>query len=123
LTALLVNAPPPRDTDFGPFAATLKSDNLQFDTVLTPARRGTNELHLTALTNTGGSTDVVDMSAELSQPANDIAPIKIKLIRAGPGHYISNGFAVPFAGDWRLTIKALVSDVDESTATATVPIR
>ena len=74
------------------------------------------------LTPSGGPSDVVDVTAALSQPAKGIAPIKFPLRRAGPGHYISNGFTVPFAGDWQLTVKALVTDVDEVSASATVPI-
>lgn len=123
VTALLVNAAPARDQGAsGPFIATLKTKKLLIDTVLTPARRGTNELHLTVLTPRGGPADVVDVTAALSQPAKGIAPIKFPLLRAGPGHYISNGFTVPFAGDWRLTVRALVTQVDEVTASATVPI-
>jgi copper transport protein len=123
VTALLVDAAPPIDTATGPYIATLNAGSVKIDTVLTPARRGPNELHLTALTAGGGIQDTVDMTAELSQPANDIAPIEVPLIRAGPGHYLSNSFVVPFAGTWQLTVKALITDVDEVTATADVPIR
>jgi copper transport protein len=123
VTALLVDAAPPAETSGGPFVSTLSAGAVRIDTVLTPARRGPNELHLTALTASGGIQDTVDMTAQLSQPENDIAPIDVELIRAGPGHYLSKSFAVPFAGDWRLTVKALVTDVDEVTATAEVPVR
>lgn len=124
VTALLVNVAPARElAASGPFIATLKTDKLLVDTVLTPAQRGRNEVHLTALTSSGELTDVIDFKAQLSQPAKGIASIDIPLRRAGPGHYISSGFTVPFAGDWQLTVKALVSDVDEVTASATVPIR
>jgi copper transport protein len=122
VTALLVDAAPPVDSSTGPYIATLRAGPVQFDTVITPATRGANELHLTALTASGGIQDTLDMTAQLSQPANDIAPIDVKLIRAGPGHYISDGFTVPFAGEWRLTVKALVTDVDEEVATADVAI-
>jgi len=50
----------------------------------------------------------------MSQPDNDIAPIEVKLIRLAPGHYTSAGFTVPFAGDWKLTVKAVLGDVDEA---------
>ena len=123
LTALLVNAAPPREQARGPFVSVLPAGDIRIDTTLTPARRGTNELHLTAQSRSGGLQDVVEMTAELGQEAKDIAPIDIELLRAGPGHYISAGFAVPFAGDWQLTIKSVVTDVDQVTATATVPIR
>jgi len=123
VTALLVDAAPPAGTSTGPFIATLSAGDLRIDTVLDPAQTGPNDLHLTALTAAGGIQDTLDMSATLSQPAKGIAPIDVKLIRAGPGHYISSGLTVPFAGTWRLTVKALVTDVDQEVATANVQIR
>ena len=57
----------------------------------------------------------------MSQPENDIAPIEVELIRLAPGHYTSAGFTVPFAGDWKLTVKAVLGDVDEASATADRP--
>lgn len=123
VTALLVDAAPPREEASGPFQAVLTAGDVRIDTVFTPARRGPNELHLTAQTPSGALQDTIDMTAQLSQPDNDIAPIDIRLVRAGPGHYISRSFVVPFAGDWELTVKALVTDVQEVTATAEVPVR
>jgi copper transport protein len=122
VTALLVNAAPARELDTGPFLATLTTKQISFDVTITPAGRGANEMHLFTLTPSGGTTDPTDVSAEMSQESNDIAPIQVKLIRLAPGHYTSAGFTVPFSGDWKLTVKAVVSDVDEASATATVPI-
>jgi copper transport protein len=79
-------------------------------------------MHLFTLTRSGGTADPTDVSAELSQSSNDIAPIKVTLIRLGPGHYTSTGLTVPFSGSWQLTVKAVVNSIDEVSATATVPI-
>ncbi len=122
VTALLVNAAPARGLDTGPYLATLNTKQVSFDITITPASRGPNEMHLFMLTPSGGTADPTEVSAEMSQSANDIAPIKVDLIRLGPGHYTSAGFTVPFAGDWQLTLKAVTNNVDEVTATATVPI-
>jgi copper transport protein len=124
VTALLVNAAPARDLSSGPYLATLRTDKVSFDVTVTPAKRGANEMHLFTLDpkGTGTTVDATEVSAEMSQPDNDIAPIEVKLIRLAPGHYTSAGFAVPFAGDWKLTVKAVLNDVDESSATTTVPI-
>ena len=124
VTALLVNAAPARDLDSGPYVATLRTDKVSFDVTVTPAKRGANEMHLFTLDpkGTGTTVDATEVSAEMSQPDNDIAPIEVKLIRLAPGHYTSAGFTVPFAGDWKLTVKAVLNDVDEASATTTVPI-
>lgn len=123
LTALLVNTPPPQEARSQPFLSTLRAETIEIETSLVPASPGPNELHLTSLGPGGAFTDVVDMSAELSLPDKGIAPIEVELLRAGPGHYISRDLTVPFAGDWDLTVTALVTDVDSQKATATVPIR
>jgi copper transport protein len=122
VTALLVNAAPARDLDTGPFLATLNTKSISFDITITPGNRGANEMHLFTLTRSGATADPADVSAEMSQSDKGIAPIKVDLIRLGPGHYTSAGFTVPFAGDWKLTTKAVVNNVDEVLASTTVPI-
>jgi copper transport protein len=122
VTALLVNAAPARELDTGPYLATLNTKQISFDVTITPASRGANEMHLFTLTPSGQTADPSQVTAEMSQAENDIAPIEVKLIRLGPGHYTSAGFTVPFAGDWQLTVKAVVNDVDQATATSTVKI-
>jgi hypothetical protein len=43
--------------------------------------------------------------------------------RAGPGHFVSYGFRLPFPGTWQLDVAARVGEVDQYTATAPVRIR
>jgi copper transport protein len=123
VTALLVNAAPARDADSGPFLETLRGDGVSFDVTITPAQRGENEMHLFTLGEDGLTTDPTEVTASLSQEENDIAPIDLDLIRLAPGHYTSRSFTVPFAGDWELTVNAVLGEVDSVTETTTVPIR
>lgn len=122
VSSLLVNAAPARNVANAPVSATLKTKTVWFDLLVAPAKAGPNEVHLTALTPTGGLADPPQVTAELSEPDKDIAPIKLPLERLGPGHYIAQGFQIPFVGKWRLTVKALVTDVDEVTVTQPVPV-
>jgi copper transport protein len=122
VTALLVNAAPARELDTGPYVATLNTPKLTFDVTITPNSRGSNEMHLFTLNQQGLPEDVTEISAQLTQKANDIAPIPVKLIRLAPGHFTSANFAIPFAGDWTLTMKAVLGQVDEVSTSATVPV-
>jgi copper transport protein len=122
VTALLVNAAPARELDTGPYLAVLNTKQVSFDVTITPANRGSNEMHLFTLSRTGSTIDPTEVSATLSQSENNIGPINVKLIRLGPGHYTSTGFDVPFAGDWQLTVKAVLGQVNEVSTSATVPI-
>lgn len=123
LTALLVNAPPPRAGATGPFFETLRAGELRVDVNVIPARPGSNVVHFYAFTRTGLPTDVVEMTASLARPADGIEPLRVPLLRAGPGHYLSSGFTVPFAGDWTLTVTVVVDDVTRVSARTRVPVR
>ncbi len=122
-TALLVNAAPARTAVNAPFNTTLQSKGLTFEVLFVPARTGPNEMHLTTLQSNGVLANVLGLEADLSNPAKGIAPIKVTLIKLGPGHYTSNGLALPFSGKWQLDIKALVTEIDEVAVTTTVPVR
>jgi copper transport protein len=118
VTALLVNAAPARgDETAEPYSATLKSEanDLWFDVSVTPARVGPNQIHITPLKPTGEIAPLVDISATLSQPGDNTAPLDVELLSVGGTHYQSRGVSIPFAGEWRIEINGLVSDVDEVT--------
>jgi len=123
VTAMLVNTPPGRAELSGPFTTLVQTDELSFDVIVAPGSAGPNDLHLTALTPGGGASDPLEMSATMEFPGEEIAPIEVPLRKLGPGHYLASGFNVPIAGEWRLEIRALVSEVDEVTAETPVPIR
>jgi copper transport protein len=123
VTALLVDSAPARTTESAPFAATVPGTTLNFEVLLVPARTGPNELHLTVLQKNGVLADVLSTDVELSNAEHAIAPIKVTLVRLGPGHYTSTGLTIPFSGPWQLSMKSLVTDVDEVAVTTTVNIR
>jgi copper transport protein len=123
VTALLVNAAPARSSANAPFAATVQGKGLNFEVLLVPARTGPNEMHLTALKPDGSLANVLSLDAQLSNSEKGIAPIKVTMVKLGPGHYTTTGLAIPFAGKWQLEIKALVTDVDEVAVTTSVPVR
>jgi nitrogen fixation protein FixH len=122
-TALLVNAAPARAESSAPFIETLQTDEVWFDVEVRPAAAGPNEVHVTATEPGGLGRDVLEMTATLSEPSRDIAKIDIPLRRLAPGHYVARGVSIPFAGDWELEVRALLTEVDEAVATATVPVR
>jgi copper transport protein len=123
VTALLVNAAPAREANSGPWIGYIKTPTLWYDTNVVPAKVGPNDIHLTAITPGGAPKDVLEMSAEFSEDGRGVAPINVPLRRLAPGHYFSPGFQIPFAGTWKLTIRALVDQTDEVVGSAEIPIR
>jgi hypothetical protein len=43
--------------------------------------------------------------------------------RTGPGHFTASRFQIPLRGRWQREVKVLLSDIDEATATAAVPVK
>ncbi|MCZ7527662.1 MAG: copper resistance protein CopC [Acidimicrobiia bacterium] len=97
-SAVLAGTEPSGASAAGPYATIVEGDPLWFDVLVTPARAGRNDVHVTALAPGGGLTDVLDMRVTMSLPARDVAPIEVPLRRLGPGHYFSPGFDLPIAG-------------------------
>ncbi|MCU1430661.1 MAG: copper resistance protein CopC [Actinomycetia bacterium] len=122
VTALLVNAAPvSAQSAMKPYLATVKSADGKtwFEVEVAPARVGANQVHVTAEQPTGVVQPVLQLHVFLSEPAKNIAPIEVKMIRLGPGHYASTGASIPFPGQWTITCKALVTDINEEVGIGT----
>jgi copper transport protein len=124
LTAVLVNTEPARAAPtVNTFTTTVKTDDLWFDVSVTPARMGTNRVNVVPRLPDGGAASVLEMTAEISNPERDIAPIAVLMSTAGP---FSTSYAgdvdVPFAGDWTLDVRALRTEIDQTAVRVTVPI-
>jgi hypothetical protein len=122
VTALLVNEAPARASESAqPFEATLTApdSDINFEVSVTPASVGQNQMHITALKPTGEIVPLLDVTATLSAPDQDVAPMDVQLVRVGGGsHYQSTGLSIPFKGTWEVEVKGLVSDVDEVTVSS-----
>jgi len=128
ITAVLVNSVPARDaeateatTTTNTFAQVVTADDLQFEVTVSPASTGPNNLVIVTRTLEGTPTAALELSATLSEPARDIPPIDVDLADHGGGHYTAT-VDVPFPGSWELRLAALVTDIDQTTATLAVPI-
>ncbi|HUF85121.1 MAG TPA: copper resistance protein CopC [Acidimicrobiia bacterium] len=123
VTALLVNAQPARSATNQPISEVFKADELWVDVIVDPARAGQNDIHVTALTTTGGPTDVLEMEVTLTQPDRDIAPVTVPLEKLGAGHYVAYNFSIPISGDWVLITNALVDDTTQVVVKGDLEIR
>jgi copper transport protein len=121
-TALLVDARPGYEATTGPVNVTMKTSKMWFNVVIDPAKAGPNEVHLYALTPTGLPADPLQISMEMTNKDHNVGPLKVPLIRAAPGHELTQGFEIPFAGTWQVSVKALVTNLDEEDARQNVTI-
>ena len=123
VTALLVNAQPARSALAQPFSATMRGETLLVDVTVDPAKAGPADLHLYTLSPTGGVQEVEDLTASLTLPSDEVGPLAVPVQRAGPGHFSAYEFTIPLRGQWKLEVKALLSDIDEATVSTTVPVK
>ena len=123
VTSLLVNAVPAKTLVTKAPSGELTGKALLIDYTVTPGRAGPNEIHLYALTKVGQPQPVVEMTMKLSLPGRGIPPIDVPLQNAGPGHFQSLNFTVPFAGQWTMQVTARTSDVDEEVLSGPIVFR
>jgi len=127
LTAFLVDTRPAYEVTNGPQVLTLKSSPsappvVWFNLVVEPAKAGNNQIHLSTETPEGGTANPIQVIMQLTNKSHDVGPLDVRLIRLASGHYVRN-YVFPFPGTWQLTVKALMTPIDESTATHDLTIR
>jgi copper transport protein len=123
VTALLVNAQPARSALAQPFSTEMRSPAVWVDVTVDPAKAGPAALHFYTLSPQGSVQEVQDLTATLTLPSQDVGPLTVPVQRAGPGHFSAYNFNVPLRGQWKLEVKALLSDIDEATVSATIPVK
>jgi copper transport protein len=88
-----------------------------------PARPGPNTLHVYLFDDTGRPTQPADITLTLTERSQDIGPLDVDLLPAGPGHYVGDGMSVPGAGTWALTVTVRMDEFTATTATTDFPVR
>ena len=128
MTAFLVDTRPAYEVTTGPQILTLKSSPTQppvvwFNLVVEPAKSGDNQIHLSTETPQGGVAKPLQITMELANASHNVGPLQVRVVRIAPGHYIQYNYNFPFPGTWQVTIKALMTPIDESIATGNITIR
>jgi copper transport protein len=129
VTAMLVDANPSDASDAtgGPFDETVVLDDgdggdVIVNVVVVPGTVGPTDIHVYVDNPSGGLTPPVDAIGTLSLPSGGITGLDVPFVTAGPSHWSANDLDIPIAGEWELELQLLLTDVDEVTATFTVPI-
>lgn len=107
----------------GPVTATATLGDGSVDVTVDPARSGRNDIHFYVLDAGGGLDDsYTDPSVRLELPAEDVGPITVEPVSAGPGHYQVVGTDLPLAGDWTITLTVKADRFTEREASVTVRV-
>lgn len=126
LTGVLVNTIPARTVVAQQtlYSVTAKIGTGTVNVVIDPARTGPTTLHLYLLDAQGRPDgQVKSMNVQLTETKFDIGPIERPLLKAGPGHYLTNGQLFTVPGTWKVTAEVRVDEFTENTATFEVQVR
>ena len=105
----------------GFFSTTVNSSLFSVRVELSPARTGSNTLHLFAYTPDNTPLPVVEWKGAAALPEKGIEPIEIPLLPLTDNH-ASGEVALPTGGSWQLQFTLRISDIDQDTVTVTAPI-
>ncbi|HEX2772423.1 MAG TPA: copper resistance protein CopC [Micromonosporaceae bacterium] len=129
VSATLVQTTPARtaaaDAETGSvryFSTTLSSSIYQLQVEVDPAEVGSNSVHLYAYTPDNKPLPVVEWRATAALPDKGVEPVEIPLLPLTDNH-VTGEVRFPAAGNWQLRFTVRISEIDQATVSATVPIK
>ncbi|SDX93058.1 copper transport protein [Micromonospora pattaloongensis] len=105
----------------GYFSTRLDSSIYSLQVEIDPAKRGNNTIHVYSYTRDNKPLPVVEWKATAALPASGVEPVDIPLLPLTDNH-VTGEINLPAAGEWQLRLTVRISDIDQATVTATVPI-
>ncbi|MGI5214890.1 copper resistance CopC/CopD family protein [Plantactinospora sp. CA-290183] len=126
LSAVLVQTPPARtagaeDAARDLFSTTLTSELYRLQVEVSPAGVGSNSVHLYAFTPENKPLRVIEWRATAALPDQGVEPIEVPLLPFTDNH-ATGEISLPTPGSWQLRFTLRISDIDQATVSATVPI-
>lgn len=104
------------------FDATVAGQLFKLQIQVDPAKTGDNLIHLWAYTLDGQPLNVLEWKVKAGLPAAGIEPVDVPTLKLTDNH-VTGSVSLPQAGDWRLEFTLRISEIDQDTVTATVPVK
>jgi copper transport protein len=128
LTAVLVGTPPARAALAQPVDVLMPLQGSagpdgSVQVSVDPARPGPNTLHVYLFDDSGRLTQPADIRVTLTEREQQIGPLAVELLPAGPGHYVADDMSIPGAGTWTLTVTVRLDEFTATTASTDFPVR
>lgn len=121
LVAALVAQPPRAEVPSAPYEASLAGSGLIASVAISPGRVGANEIHVVLAPSGGSLTRVVDLTARVSLPSEEVPLSPVSLVLEGPNHF-SGTVLFGRQGEWTLELIVEVTDTQTVLLKSTVPI-
>jgi copper transport protein len=105
----------------GDFAATLEGELFSVQVLIDPAAQGSNVVHLYAFAPDGQPLAVEEWQVTAALPGAGIEPLAVSLLPIADNHAFGD-VSLPVAGDWEFRFTLRISEVDQATVAAVVPV-
>ena len=104
------------------YAVTLDTELYSLQVLLEPAAQGANVVHMYAYTPDGERLPVLEWQATAALPEAGVEPVEIPVLTLTADHAIGQ-VVLPVTGDWQFRFSLRVSEFEQASVEATVPIR
>jgi copper transport protein len=104
------------------FTTTLESPLYQLQVEVDPAKVGSNLVHLYAYAPDGKPLPVVEWKVTMALPAAGVEPIAVPTLKLTDNH-VTGSVTLPSAGDWQFQFTLRLTEFDQDSVTATVPVK
>jgi copper transport protein len=109
----------------GPYNTTKRIGPEELQMTVDPARVGSNAIHLYLTDPKSGAqySRAKEVQVTAKESGKGIGPLDLHAQHSGPGHYTVPAATLNVPGTWVLRVVVRVSEFDEFTASAKVPVR
>ncbi len=104
------------------YTSTLDSSLFKLTVEVDPGKVGNNLVHLYAYDKNGQPLKVVEWKVTAALPSAGVEPIEVPMLKLTDNH-VTGSLTLPTPGDWQLRFTLRISDFDQDTVTATVPVK
>lgn len=91
-------------------SAAAQSGDLLLELSLDPAQRGSNELHLYGFDVSGAEAALGSTTLAAEHEEWDVGPLELRVVRAGPNHFLSYHADFPLSGPWTFRVAAEIGE-------------
>jgi copper transport protein len=104
------------------YTTTLDSSLYQLQVEVDPAKVGNNLVHLYAYGPDGKPVKVVEWKVTAALPSAGVEPIEVPTLKLTDNH-VTGSITLPTAGAWEFRFTLRLTEFDQDSVTATVPVK
>jgi copper transport protein len=125
VTAVLVNTVPGKDAASPTFSTEVHGSNVLIEVEVSPPKAGVADIEIDVQSHLGEPYEPEEVTASMALPSRDLPPIPVPLkAKSGAtGVYTADDVEIPYPGTWDLAVNVRVSEFDQDSLKAQIPVK